>query len=92
MRITLDPSLAKFITDQVKAGRYASTTDALNSAVARLQTDVELSKAGIERLRAELDPAIAEADRGEFVEFTAEDVIAERRAARGSRSRRAKGR
>ena len=39
----------------------------------------------IDELRAEVDIGIAEADAGQFVEFTAERVIAERHAARAAR-------
>jgi hypothetical protein len=42
-----------------------------------------LTEAEIEQIRREVDVGIGEADRGQFVEFTAEDVIRERRAARG---------
>ena len=80
MEIRLEPHLARFIDEQVKRGIYDSAEDAVNAGVARLQTEEELSAADIEDLRAELDAGIAEADAGEFTEFTAEDIIAERRA------------
>jgi antitoxin ParD1/3/4 len=79
MNVSLKPDLAKFIENEVKRGRYPSAEDAVNAAVAHLQTEQQLSPADVAELRAELDPAIAEADRGEFDDFTAEDVIAERR-------------
>jgi hypothetical protein len=41
----------------------------------------QLTPQDIRELRAELDKGIAEADRGEFVQFTAEDIIAEGLAA-----------
>lgn len=82
MEIRLEPHLARFIDEQVKRGIYDSAEDAVNAGVARLQTEEELSAADIEDLRAELDAGIAEADAGEFTQFTAEDIIAERRARR----------
>src|SRR2546423_15035710 len=82
MNVSLKPELARFIDDQVKLGKYDSAEDVINAAVARLQTDRELSEQDINELRTHLDGAIAEADRREFIEFTAEDVIAERRAIR----------
>jgi putative addiction module CopG family antidote len=81
MPISLTPGLAKFVDYLVKSGRYASADDAVNAAVARLQTEHELTPEEIADLRDELDPAIAEADAGTFADFTAEDIIAERRAA-----------
>lgn len=82
MEIRLEPQLARFIDEQVKRGIYDSAEDAVNAGVARLQTETELSAADIEDLRADLDAGIAEADAGEFTEFTAEDIIADRRADR----------
>ena len=87
MNVTLNGDLAKFIDAEVKAGRYSSADDAVNAAVARLQTEAALSEADIDDFRAELDEGIAQADRGEFVEFTAEDVIAERRSKLAERSK-----
>ena len=57
----------------------------MNFLLALVKEQEELSPAEVEELREKLDPAIAEADRGEFVEFTADDVIAERRSALAAR-------
>lgn len=81
MEIQLKPELEQFIREEVDRGRYDTPAEAVNAAVARLQTDAELSPDDLEDLRTELDLGIAEADRGEFAEFTAEEIIAERRAA-----------
>jgi antitoxin ParD1/3/4 len=80
MNVQIKPELQRFIEDQVKLGRYESTDDVMNAAVAALQADSELSPEEIDDLRAKIDVGLAEADRGEFLEFTAEDVIAECRA------------
>ncbi len=87
MDVQLKPELEKFVHEQVEQGRYDSVEDVVNAAVAQLQTETELSPEDIAELRAEVDIGIAEADRGEFVEFTAEDIIAERRAAFESRKK-----
>ena len=84
MNVRLKPELEQFVEEQVKSGRFATVDDALNAAVARLQTDDQVV-GDLEALRAEVDVGLAEADRGEFVEFTADDVIAERRAAWAAR-------
>jgi antitoxin ParD1/3/4 len=81
MDVTLNPELKKFIDDQVQQGNYESAADAINAAVARLQDDRDFESLPLDKLRAELDVGLAEADRGEFVDFTAEDIIAEGRAA-----------
>jgi antitoxin ParD1/3/4 len=87
MNILLKPELEKFIDDQVQQGRFDSAADAINSAVARLQTERELAGLPLEALRGEIDIGLAEADRGEFTQFTAEDVIAERHAALAAKKR-----
>ena len=87
MTVLLKPELARFIDDQIQQGRFDSPDDAINAAVAHLQTERDLAGVQLDLLRAEVDVGIAEADRGEFVEFTAEDVIAERRAARDAKQK-----
>ena len=52
-------------------------SEAINAAVAQLQAAQEhLSRDDVAELRRVLDPAIAEADAGTFVDFSAEAVIA----------------
>jgi putative addiction module CopG family antidote len=85
MNISLDPKLARFVEERVKAGLYDSADDMINAAVARLKTDEEQAAEELADLRAEVDAGLADADRGVFAEFTAEDVIAERHAARAAR-------
>ncbi|HSV13758.1 MAG TPA: type II toxin-antitoxin system ParD family antitoxin [Tepidisphaeraceae bacterium] len=85
MNISLDPKLARFVEERVKAGLYDSADDLINAAVARLKTDEEKAAEELADLRVDVDAGLAEADRGDFAEFTAEDVIAERHAARASR-------
>jgi antitoxin ParD1/3/4 len=77
MNVVLNPELQRFVEDQIKLGRYASAGDLIQSAISRLQTSDELSD--VEDLRQEAAIGLREADRGEFVQFTAETVIAEGR-------------
>lgn len=79
--------MAKFVREQVKAGRYASPDDAINAAVSRLQTDRAFAGDEVEEIRKDIDLGLAEADRKDFVEFTAEQVIAARQSARTSPKR-----
>ena len=88
MNVTLKPELRKFINDQVQSGRFNSVADAINAAVARLQTERDLASPPLDALRTEIDLGLAEADRGVFVEFTADDVISNKRAARASNRRK----
>ena len=71
--VTLSPELAKFVDDLVQTGKFATREEVVNDALMRRKEEIEW-------LRAELKPAIEALDRGEYVEFTAEDIIREGRA------------
>ena len=79
--VRLNSAMAKFVAAKVRAGQFASADEAVNGLLAVLKGQEKLTPREVLELRAMLDPAIAEADRGEFVDFTAEQIIAERRAA-----------
>lgn len=83
MTVSLPGELQAFVEEQVRAGHYATVDEAIVAAVARLQSESEFAQEEVAELRAKVDVGIAEADAGNFVEFTAEEVIAERRAAWG---------
>ncbi|HWE92813.1 MAG TPA: hypothetical protein VG269_02460 [Tepidisphaeraceae bacterium] len=87
MNINLRPDVERFVDEKVKTGQYRSPEEAVNGLLARVREQEGLSDDDIVDLRREADQGIAEAGRGEFVEFTAEDVIAERRAAFAARSK-----
>ncbi len=83
MTIVLSEEAARLVDERVRSGRFPSAAAAVDAAVARLQSDGGATSD--DELRALVDVGLAEADRGEFVEFTAEQVIAERRAALAAR-------
>jgi putative addiction module CopG family antidote len=83
MTVSLSKAMEKFVAAKVRAGQYRSADKAVNALLAETAERERLSPEDVSQLRAQLDPAIAEADRGEFVEFTAEQIIAEARSARG---------
>ncbi len=85
MTIVLSDDAARFVDEQVRSGRYPSADAAVDAAVARLRSDAGDDP---DDLGALIDVGLAEADRGAFVEFTAEQVIAERRAALAHRQGR----
>ena len=87
MDLSLRPDLQKFINDQVRSGRFTSAEEAINAAVAHLQTGREFAADELDELRKAVSAGAAEADRGEFAEFTADDVIAERRAAQAAQKK-----
>ena len=58
MTITLRPELERFISQEVTAGRFTSTTEAVEAAVARLMLDPQFEAADeseVKELRASLD-------------------------------------
>jgi antitoxin ParD1/3/4 len=77
MNVSLSPEMQRFIDENVRSGRYASSDDVVRSALSLLQTQDDLTTEDIEELREALAPAIAQADRGEFVDFSATSIIAE---------------
>jgi antitoxin ParD1/3/4 len=85
MNVTLHPDIEKFVADKVRTGQFSSAEQAVNELLSQLREQDELGPEDLAELRAEVDLGIAEADRGEFVEFTAEEVIAERRAVLAAR-------
>ena len=88
MEVRLKTKLRKFVDQQVKEGYFDTADDVINSAVARLLTVRRLAQRDRLELQELADVGLAEADRGEFVEFTAEDVIAERHAALARRRKK----
>jgi len=87
MNITLQPDVQRFVEEKVQSGEYASPQDAVNELLARVRDEQAMTPEEIAELREEIDAGIADADRGNFIEFSAEDVIAERRAALAARQK-----
>jgi antitoxin ParD1/3/4 len=80
MNVSITPEIQEYIRDKIQTGQFSSADEAVNALLAMVREQERMTPDELEDLRRELDPAIAEADRGEFVEFTAEDIIAEGRA------------
>ena len=82
MTVLLNPDVQRLIDEKIKSGQYASPEEAVNALLLQAIHQEELSPDDVDELRAALDPAIAEAEMGHLVQFTAEDVIAQRNAIR----------
>ena len=82
MTISLKPDVQKFVEAKIRSGQFTSPQDAVNGILSQAMELEQLTPDDIEAMRLALDSAIAEADNGQFVQFTAEDIIAERLAAR----------
>ncbi len=85
MEINVRPELRKFIEDQVRSGDYPDASAVVSAALQALKDQRE----GLEDLRREVRVGIEQADRGEFAEFTAEDIKAEGRRALAARDGKA---
>lgn len=65
MEVTLYPSLAKFVEEQVLSGRYSSPEEVINAALHALQVEQDIPGGDLRRLRAELQLGLDEANRGD---------------------------
>ena len=77
MNVTLHPRLARFVEEQIQAGRFRTPEDVVNGALARLQTESELSPDDLRVLRADIAAGIAEADAGNVDDWDADEVWGE---------------
>ena len=80
MNLSLPPHLQQFVDAKVKSGQYRSSEEVIEDALDQLRAQTELTPSDVSELRALLDSAIAQADRREFVDFSAESVIRAGRA------------
>ena len=82
MKLTLKPEFEKFVDEKVKSRQYANPTEVIEDALSVLRKQEEFSAEHKEYMRGGLAKAVAQADRGEFVECTAKSVIEEQLAKR----------
>lgn len=71
MTFDLPDHLLAFVESEVAAGRYRSVSDFFGRLIDSMQRETEL--------KAALQVGIDQADAGEFVEFTAQDIMREGR-------------
>ena len=77
--ISLKDDDQQFLEEVVKSGRYGSESEVVAEALAEFRVREAIRRARQDELRAKVSVGIEQADRGEFVEFSAEDVKAEGR-------------
>ena len=77
--ISLKDEDRRFLEEVVKSGRYFSESEVVAEALSEFKVREAIRHDKIAELRAKVQVGIDQADRGEFVEFTAEDVMAEGR-------------
>ena len=88
MEIALKPSIRKFVEAKVASGQFGSTDEAVNELLAFAKKQQELSPEVIEELRAAVDEAQAEVDRGESAEFDLKEFLARKRRELAARKKR----
>jgi len=67
MNVALDPKYKKFIQEQVKAGRFSSSAEALEAGIARLMVDPKPDILD-EQDVADIEKSLQQLKRGEVVE------------------------
>jgi antitoxin ParD1/3/4 len=82
MNISLPPQMQRFLEAEVKAGRYATTSEAVRDGIRLLQERKAERAARLVELRNAVAVGIAQADRGETAPLNLEDVLAKVRAKR----------
>jgi len=82
MTVRITPKNEKKLKTKVKSGQFASIDEAANELIALAIEEEKRSNEDIDDLRREVQKGIEQADRGQFADFTAEQIIAEKRAAR----------
>ena len=78
--LTLGPHWEKFVRREVASGRFASASEVVRAALREL----EERRKRLEALRDHLEEGARQAKRGEFKEFSVDDVVgrAKKRAAK----------
>lgn len=74
--IALNDEDQKFIQEAVRSGRYFSESEVIADALSEMKVREAIRRSKIDDLRTKVQVGTEQADRGDFVEFTAEDVKA----------------
>ena len=75
MTVTLPPEMAKFVEKKVQAGEYADPQSVVRDAIQVLMDQEALTPAQEAYLREEAGRGVAQADRGEYAQFSADLII-----------------
>ena len=77
--ISLKQEDKRFLEEVVKSGRYLCESEVVAEALSDFRVREAIRRAKLDELRAKIEVGIDQADRGDFVEFTAEDIKREGR-------------
>jgi len=85
LTITLKEEDRRFLDESIKSGRFSSESEVVAEALSELKLREGSRRKETDQLRAKVQVGIEQADRGDFVDFTAEDVLAEGRKRRAAK-------
>ena len=75
MNISLTPELERIVKSKVDSGLYNNASEVIREALRLMAEQERMEAMKLELLRAEIDLAWRQADRGEFVPATPESII-----------------
>ncbi len=70
MNVTLSPEAENYVKEQVRMGFYRDESEVITHGLLLLHGRDELDGIDLDALRQSLAESIAQADRGELIEFT----------------------
>lgn len=86
LNVSLTPELERFVHHRVATGRYQTASEVVREGLRLLEQQERERDAAFDALKAKLDRAAGQADRGEFV--SPEDVLAKIEALKQKRRQR----
>lgn len=75
MNISLTPELERIVKSKVDSGLYNNASEVIREALRLMAEQERMEAMKLELLRAEIDLAWQQADRGEFVQAKPESII-----------------
>lgn len=75
MNISLTPELERIVKSKVDSGLYNNASEVIREALRLMAEQERIEAMKLELLRAEIDLAWQQADRGELVRATPESII-----------------
>ncbi len=83
MNISLSPNMEEIVKKRMHGGRYKDPVEVVQEALLLMEEHVAGYQSQLERLRHEVAEGVGELDRGDYVEQTVSEIIAEVRQEHG---------
>lgn len=77
MHVSLTDRLDEYVREKVTSGLYNNASEVIREALRLKISAEETDEVKLQRLRAAIDPAIAEANAGLSVKFDMQSILAE---------------